>query len=141
VTLPPTVSLATKNLVARILTNDRFTINSTPESVERWRRRVYAAAERVDAKVKTARTPTGSLRVRVVWKPYAVTEVISRSSMIKCAIYVPDEQVMFIQFESDVWYQFIEVPSLVFTTMVTAESVGKYFHAVVKGKYESRAVE
>jgi len=140
-TLSPYVSVTTKNLVARILTHDKFTIKSSPQTVDRWRKRVYAAAERVNAKVKTSRRHDGALRVAVVSRPRVLVEVVKRSSMIKCAIYVPDEQVMFVQFESDVWYQYVEVPSLKFAEMVTAESMGKYFHAEIKGKYDAGVVK
>jgi hypothetical protein len=62
------------------------------------------------------------------------------SSMITSIGYDPDNAILEIEFKSNgSRWQYYDVPQYVYDEMMCADSVGKYFHANIKGKYrESR---
>lgn len=61
------------------------------------------------------------------------------SSAIKEIGYSPKSRVMSITFQSGGTYYYDEVPSWQFERLMRANSVGKYYHKNIKGKYMSRS--
>lgn len=70
-----------------------------------------------------------------------MTEVtITRSGMVNTIKYDEDTKVLTLTFNSGGTYEYKDVPEEVFKDMLAAESVGKYFHSNIKGKYETEKV-
>jgi len=63
------------------------------------------------------------------------------SSMMLSIGYDENDAVLEIEFKSNgqVW-QYYDVPEYVFQNMMGSESVGKYFHSDIKGKYKEARV-
>jgi hypothetical protein len=60
--------------------------------------------------------------------------------MAKSIGYDPFQSILEIEFTSGEVWQFINVPREVYKEMLTF-SIGKYFHAFIKEKYEERRVQ
>lgn len=68
------------------------------------------------------------------------------SSNIKAVGWEPTSEVsehgtLRVEFRNGAVYEYDDVPRLVFTELVGAESVGAYFHREIKGRYPTRKVE
>ena len=59
------------------------------------------------------------------------------SSTIAAIGYDRDNHLLAVQFKSGGTYHYLGVPPGAHTALVAAESVGKHFHAHIKGKYET----
>jgi len=60
-----------------------------------------------------------------------------RSSAIRKIGYESTSSRMFIDFEdSDPYYTFCKVPSEVFQTFVSSNSVGRHYHSHIKDRYD-----
>lgn len=69
------------------------------------------------------------------------TEVhTTRSGMVKTITYNHADKLLTLEFSSGGSYEYEDVPKEVFEGLIGAESAGKYFHANIKGKYESKKV-
>lgn len=68
-----------------------------------------------------------------------LTRVDVDSSNIKALGYAPDT--LLILFNSGITYSYDGVPADVFEAMAKAESVGKFFHQAVRGKYHYTKVD
>lgn len=67
-----------------------------------------------------------------------MTEIeITRSGMITNAIYNDGEKLLTLTFNKGGVYTYKDVPDEVFKAMLAAESIGKYFLAHIKNKYET----
>ena len=51
-----------------------------------------------------------------------------------------DNGILEIEFKGNKVYQYFGVPKEVYTSMMLAESAGKFFHANIKGKYSYDSV-
>ena len=60
------------------------------------------------------------------------------SSHISAVGYEPDSQTLRIRFTSGKEYDYANVPKNIYEGMMSAASVGKYFHANIKGIYQAR---
>ena len=60
------------------------------------------------------------------------------SSTIKTIAYEGD--ILTIQFFNGATYQYVEVPYNIFEELKFAQSVGKYFHANIRGEFESEKI-
>lgn len=65
---------------------------------------------------------------------------VTRSGMIKSIGYDDVEKLLTLEFNSGGSYQYSDVPKEVFDGLLNAESAGKYFHAIIKGKYDSEKI-
>lgn len=63
------------------------------------------------------------------------------SSLIAGLHYEPNLRILRVAFQSGKQYDYRNVPPEVYAELDAAESVGKAYNALVKGKYESRPVE
>jgi len=63
------------------------------------------------------------------------------SSNIKSIGYDENDRILEIVFKGDRIYQYIGVPLVVYTSLMNAQSHGKYFHSNIKDKYETRRVK
>jgi hypothetical protein len=63
---------------------------------------------------------------------------VSSSSNIAAVGYDTDERKLAVEFKGGGTYQYDEVPITTYTDLLTAESMGKFFHANIKGKFECR---
>lgn len=52
-----------------------------------------------------------------------------------------DGETLFIRFNSGITYRYENVPNIVYELMIEAESVGKFFHHHIKGKFPYSKVE
>lgn len=66
---------------------------------------------------------------------------IDRSSTIEAVEYEPARQLLKIKFKSGGTYHFEAVPAAEHQKLITAESVGKYFHKHIKGSFKSEKQE
>lgn len=81
----------------------------------------WASAETIDVKYY------GKLDLA----PFACTDV-SRSSFINRACYDKSQQFMVVQLRS-VYYPYCEMSAAIFDAFLTAQSMGKYYNANIKG--------
>lgn len=65
---------------------------------------------------------------------------ITRSGMITKIAYDESEKLLTLTFASGGAYGYKDMPKEVFDALLAAESAGKYFHANIKGKYETERV-
>lgn len=63
------------------------------------------------------------------------------SSNLESIGYDKEKQWLEVQFKNGTMYRYFDVPEIVFFELGKAESVGKYFHANVKNKYNFEKVE
>lgn len=66
----------------------------------------------------------------------AITMQPVRSSQIKAIGFDAATKKLAVQFNNGNVYQYADVPPETFTQMATAESIGKFFGANIKGKFE-----
>ena len=59
-----------------------------------------------------------------------------KSSMISEIEYDESEKLLKLKFTKGGWYEYKEVPKEVYSDLLAAESVGKFFLANIKNKYE-----
>lgn len=71
--------------------------------------------------------------------PYCVTAVPVVSSNIDRVGHHDDT--LFIAFHHGGVYAYAAVPHSIFVSLLEAESVGKFFHAEIKGKYEYQKLD
>jgi len=64
-----------------------------------------------------------------------------KSSHIKAAWYDPDSNTLFVQFRNGDVYKYAEVPEEVWQNFLLADSLGKYMHRHIKGKFTHAKVE
>ena len=64
-----------------------------------------------------------------------------KSSMIKQVFYKPDTFSMRVQFHNGSIYQYENVGKGTYEQLIQADSVGKFFHAQVKGRYDWKRVK
>lgn len=65
---------------------------------------------------------------------------ITRSGMITKIAYDESEKLLTLTFASGGAYTYKDVPKEKFDALLAAESAGKYFHAHIKGKYDTEKV-
>lgn len=68
-------------------------------------------------------------------------KAVERSSTISAVGYEPATRLLKIKFKSGGEYHFADVPAEQHHKMITAESVGKYFHKHIKGSFKSTKQE
>lgn len=68
-----------------------------------------------------------------------ITNHVTRSSMISEVQYDSDKKLLTLNFNGPK-YEYKEVPAQVYTDLINAESIGKYFIAHIKNKYEFEKV-
>lgn len=81
----------------------------------------------------------GNWRRVISEKPTAAEEIAMQaveSSNIKSAGYNLGQNILRIEFNGGGVYNYYEVPKDVFEGLVSAESVGKFFHKHIKGRYD-----
>lgn len=66
---------------------------------------------------------------------------VERSSTIEAIGYEPATQLLKIKFKSGGTYHFADVPAAEHQKLITAESVGKYFHKHIKGAFKGTKQE
>ncbi len=67
----------------------------------------------------------------------AIEWINVRSSAIRKIGYDSSNSRMYIDFEdSDPYYTYCGVPQNIFTTFVTAQSVGSHYHQYIKDRYD-----
>ena len=64
----------------------------------------------------------------------------NRSDMISEASYDEAEQCLYITFNKGGQYKYSDFPKNKFDELVNAESMGKHFHAHIKGKHDHEKV-
>jgi len=62
------------------------------------------------------------------------------STDIKSVGYDPATKILEIEFHSGGIYQYLDVPDVVYSDLMNADSKGKYFHRYVKNVYNHRKV-
>lgn len=62
---------------------------------------------------------------------------ITNSSMISEAEYNEAEKLLRLKFAKGGWYGYLDVPKEIYNDLIAADSIGKYFLANIKGKYET----
>ena len=62
------------------------------------------------------------------------------SSHISAVGYEPDSQTLRIRFTSGKEYEYTNVPKSVYEGMMSAASVGRYFHASIREFYQAKKV-
>lgn len=62
---------------------------------------------------------------------------VTRSSMISEIEYDETEKLLKLKFSKGGWYEYKDVPKEVYNELLNAESIGKYFLANIKSKYET----
>jgi hypothetical protein len=63
------------------------------------------------------------------------------SSHIKSIGYDVKRKVLEIQFKNGATYEYQDVPVWVRADMISSDSIGKYFHENIKGKYDELLVD
>ena len=63
-----------------------------------------------------------------------------RSSDLASVGYDEAQLILEIEFRSGSIYQYFDVPAVVYQRLMTAESLGTYFHAVIRDHYAYRIV-
>ena len=58
------------------------------------------------------------------------------SSNIAEIAFDEEKEALFVKFKNDTVYEYSEVPYYVFEEMLSADSVGSYFHKNVRSSYE-----
>lgn len=86
-----------------------------------------AAAETVDVKY----------RGPVDLKPFKCSSV-DRSSLVNRVCYDAKEQYMIISLQG-VYYHYCEIDASTVSQLLRAESMGRYFNAAIKGRYDCRS--
>jgi len=74
-------------------------------------------------------------------EPPAWPKVFPDSSAIRAVNYAGDSLVLTVTFASGVAWEYYGVTGSTADELAAAESVGRYFHANIKGRYEGRKVE
>lgn len=62
------------------------------------------------------------------------------STDIKSVGYDPATKILEIEFHSGGIYQYLDVPDMIYSDLMNADSKGKYFHRYVKNVYNHRKV-
>jgi len=65
-----------------------------------------------------------------------ITIKSTRSDMISEVSYDEAEQCLYITFQKGGQYKYSDFPKHKFDALISAESMGKHFHAHIKGKHE-----
>lgn len=65
---------------------------------------------------------------------------VTRSSMISEIEYDEAKKLLKLKFAKGGWYEYKEVPKEVYNELLSSESIGKYFLANIKNKYEMERV-
>jgi KTSC domain len=74
-------------------------------------------------------------------EPPAWPKVFQDSSAIRAVNYAGDSLVLTVKFRSGVTWEYYGVTDSVAFELAGAESVGRYFHANIKGRYEGAKIE
>lgn len=61
----------------------------------------------------------------------------TRSSMISEVEYDEENKLLRLKFTKGGWYEYKDVPKEVYLELIGADSIGKYFLANIKNKYET----
>lgn len=67
--------------------------------------------------------------------PMPVMQTVD-SSNISSIAYIDGERSLIVMFKTGKYYKYFNVNRSVYESMLTAESVGKFFHKHIRGKYE-----
>ncbi len=62
----------------------------------------------------------------------------TRSSMISEVEYDEENKLLRLKFTKGGWYEYKDVPKEVYLELINADSIGKYFLANIKNKYETK---
>lgn len=63
-------------------------------------------------------------------------QIVEKSSQIVGIGYDPEAHILYIEFKRGSWYSYADVPENIYEEFRAAPSVGKYFFANIKGKYD-----
>jgi hypothetical protein len=64
----------------------------------------------------------------------------TNSSLVKSVGYLSAAQVLDIEFHSGAVRRYYDVPPSLYTNLMAADSLGRYYNAHIKGKYDSRDI-
>lgn len=64
-----------------------------------------------------------------------------KSSHINAVGYSKEDKELFVQFKTGVIYKYLEVGEEVFNELLNAPSIGSFFHAYIKDRFESVRVD
>lgn len=62
---------------------------------------------------------------------------VTRSTMISEVEYDEENKFLKLKFAKGGWYEYKEVPKNIYNDLIGAESIGKYFLANIKNRYET----
>jgi len=68
-------------------------------------------------------------------------EVDGLSSNMSKLIYYPETEKLYITFKGDVIYEYDDVENGKFNDLLNSDSLGKFFHTNIKGRYGCRKME
>lgn len=74
-------------------------------------------------------------------KPATPATTVVRSKMIEAVFYDYSNRTMTIFFRKGGTYEYLDVPTRVYEDMIRAPSVGRYYHASVRGHFTSRRLD
>jgi hypothetical protein len=83
------------------------------------------------SEIASAETVSVKYRGPVDLKPFACTDT-PRSSFIRRVCYDKAQSYMLIQLKN-VWYHYCEIPASTVSSLLTADSAGRYYLANIKG--------
>jgi len=64
-----------------------------------------------------------------------------KSSNIAEVIYDAESSTLYVKFHGSGWYSYANVPAEEHGKLITAESIGKQFHAAIRSKYQGVKVD
>lgn len=64
-----------------------------------------------------------------------------KSTNLRAIGYDPDKKHLEVEFQTGVVYRYFDVPNKVYSSLIEADSVGKYFWSNIREKYEYERVE
>ena len=67
----------------------------------------------------------------------SIAHTVTRSTMISEIEYNEDEKLLRLKFAKGGWYEYKDVPKEVYSDLLASDSIGKYFLANIKNRYET----
>lgn len=113
-------------------------LRSAARGIERNVRMKYICAALFVLTAVSAQAETAFVKYRgpVALAPFAC-EQVSRSSFIYRVCYDVKNKYMLINLNGT-WYHYCEIPQLVVTALLSADSMGRYYNANIKSQYDCR---
>lgn len=81
------------------------------------------------------------LPARAAEKPTSSATTVVRSSMIDAVFYDYSNRTLTVFFRKGGTYEYLQVPQKVYEDLIRAASVGRYYHAEIRGHYTSRRLD